>query len=88
MPSRPNPYREHLDPNPANYAVLTPIDFLDWAAEAYPDRLALIHGDIRQSWAVVQKLCQQMAAGIQAQQLGVGDTVAVMLPNIPAMIYA
>ncbi|MEY3707903.1 MAG: hypothetical protein RL585_2460, partial [Pseudomonadota bacterium] len=44
--------------------------------------------DIRQSWAVVQKLCQQMAAGIQAQQLGVGDTVAVMLPNIPAMIYA
>ncbi|NDH78799.1 MAG: hypothetical protein EBY70_00805 [Burkholderiaceae bacterium] len=88
MPSRPNPYREHLDPNPANYAVLTPIDFLDWAAEAYPDRLALIHGDCRQSWAVVQKLCQQMAAGIQAQQLGVGDTVAVMLPNIPAMIYA
>ncbi|MBM3371056.1 MAG: AMP-binding protein, partial [Betaproteobacteria bacterium] len=88
MTSRPNPYREHLDPNPANYAVLTPIDFLDWAAEAYPDRLALIHGDIRQSWAVVQKLCQQMAAGIQAQQLGVGDTVAVMLPNIPAMIYA
>ncbi|MEY3476927.1 MAG: hypothetical protein RLY65_1327, partial [Pseudomonadota bacterium] len=34
MPKRPNPYREHLDPNAANYAVLTPTDFLHWAAEA------------------------------------------------------
>ncbi|NBP37819.1 MAG: acyl-CoA synthetase [Betaproteobacteria bacterium] len=88
MPKRPNPYREHLDPNAANYAVLTPTDFLHWAAEAYPRRTALIHGDIRQDWGQLQHVCQQVAAGLQKHDIGVGDTVAVMLPNTPAMIYA
>ncbi|NBQ80600.1 MAG: acyl-CoA synthetase [Betaproteobacteria bacterium] len=88
MPSLPNPYREHLDPNPANYAVLTPVDFLDWAAQAYPSRLAVIHGDLHQPWAAVQQICRQMAARLQDLDIGVGDTVAVMLPNIPPMLYA
>ncbi|NCZ46118.1 MAG: hypothetical protein EBX59_00855, partial [Betaproteobacteria bacterium] len=78
MPSLPNPYREHLDPNPANYAVLTPVDFLDWAAQAYPSRLAVIHGDLHQPWAAVQQICRQMAARLQDLDIGVGDTVAVI----------
>jgi len=88
MPSQSNPYRQNLDPNPANFEVLTPIDFLDWAADAYPQRLAVVHGEMRMRWAELQGVCRLMATRLQDHDIGVGDTVAVMLPNIPEMIYA
>ena len=88
MPSLPNPYRQHLDPNPANFEVLTPVDFLDWSADAYPQKLAVVHGAMRMDWAELRQWCRQMASRLKNQDIGVGDTVAVMLPNIPEMIYA
>ena len=46
-----SPYDTNLDKNPANFAPLTPLVFLDWAADVYPDRLAVVHGSRRYSWA-------------------------------------
>ena len=40
-----------LDRNPANYAPLTPLSFLARTAAIYPERLAVVHGDRRISWA-------------------------------------
>jgi len=39
----------HSDPqpNPANWAALTPISFLKRTAEVYPQRLAVIYGSRR-----------------------------------------
>lgn len=43
-------YDTRLDRNDANHAPLTPLSFIERAAEVYPERLAIIHGDLRQTW--------------------------------------
>jgi fatty-acyl-CoA synthase len=88
VPTHPNPYRQHLGLNAANHAPLTPFEFLFWAADAYPQRLAIVHGDLRQSWREFRDACMRMANRLFALEIGVGDTVSVMLPNIPPMVQA
>jgi fatty-acyl-CoA synthase len=34
----------------ANFAPLTPLAFIQRAAEVYPERLAIVHGALRQTW--------------------------------------
>ena len=80
-----NPYETDLDRNPANFAALTPLSFLERAASVYPDRVAIVHGPQRQTWGATYARCRRLASALAARSLGVGDTVAVMLPNIPAM---
>jgi fatty-acyl-CoA synthase len=80
-----NPYEIGLDRNPANYAPLTPLSFLERAASVYPERIALIHGEARQTWRETYARCRRLACALAARGIGRGDTVAVMLPNIPAM---
>ena len=80
-----NPYETDLDRNAANFAALTPLSFLERAASVYPDRVAIVHGPQRQTWAATYARCRRLASALAARGLGVGDTVAVMLPNIPAM---
>lgn len=77
-----------LQRNQANYAPLTPIDYLQRAASVYGDRLAIVHGPIRQNWAETNRRCKQLAAALR--QLGVkrNSTVAVLLHNTPAMVEA
>jgi len=50
-PGTANPYERDLDKNPGNYAPLTPLTFIERAAHVYPDRLAVIHGTRRFTWA-------------------------------------
>ncbi|MFV9473862.1 acyl-CoA synthetase [Advenella sp. RU8] len=77
-----------LQRNAANYAPLTPIDYLQRAASVYGDRLAIVHGPIRQNWAETNRRCTQLAVALR--QLGVerNSTVAVLLHNTPAMVEA
>ncbi|HVL58550.1 MAG TPA: AMP-binding protein, partial [Burkholderiaceae bacterium] len=92
MPTSPNPYRQGLDRNPANHVPLTPISLLEWVADAYPDHLAVVHGlgasAIRYCWRDVHQRARRLASKLTAIGIGDGDTVAVMLPNVPAMIDA
>jgi len=44
-------YDTGLGKNEANYAPLTPIDFISRSAAVYGNRVAIIHGDYRQTWA-------------------------------------
>ena len=88
MPTHPNPYRQGLDRNPANHVPLTPLSLLQWAADVYPQRLAVVHGAQRHTWGALHARCRQLASVLAARGIGEGDTVAVMLPNIPAMIEA
>ncbi len=81
-----NPYSLGLDKNAANYAALTPLSFIERAASVYPDRTAVIHGDLRRSWCETYQRCRQLASALQQRGIGEGDTVAVMLPNIPEML--
>jgi fatty-acyl-CoA synthase len=88
MPTHPSPYRQGLERNPANHVPLTPLSLLDWAADVYPERCAVIHGPLRRSWREVRERARRLASGLAALDLGDGDTVAVMLPNTPPMIEA
>ncbi len=88
MPTRPNPYRQDLDRNPANHVPLTPISLIEWAADVYPERCALVHGNLRRSWAELYGRSRRLASALVARDIGDGDTVAVMLPNTPPMVEA
>ena len=83
-----NAYEKDLDRNPANYAPLTPIQFLERAAYVYPERIALVHGKLRQTWKETYARCRRLGSALARRGIGIGDTVAVMLPNIPAMYEA
>jgi fatty-acyl-CoA synthase len=81
-------FDQDLPRNPANFAPLSPLSFIERAAEVYPQRLAVIHGDLRRSWSEVYTRCRQLASALAKSGIGKDDTVAVMLPNTPAMVEA
>jgi fatty-acyl-CoA synthase len=83
-----NPYEQNLEKNSANFVPLTPLQFLERAASVYPNRTAIIHGNLRRSWGETYKRCRQLASALAKRGIGVGDTVAVMAPNIPEIFEA
>jgi len=80
-----NPYAVGLDRNAANFAPLTPLTFLEWSAYTYPKRVAVVHGERRFTWAETYARCRRLASALARRGIGLGDTVATMLPNIPEM---
>jgi fatty-acyl-CoA synthase len=83
-----NPYSQHLDKTPANFQPLTPLSFLERAARVYPTHTAIIHGRNRTTYAEFYSRCRRLASALAQAYIGPGDTVAVMLPNIPPMLEA
>ncbi len=81
-----NPYTHGLDKNSANFVALSPLSYIERAARVYPTHHAVIYGDKRQTWATTYARCRQLAHALKAHGIGEGDTVAVMLPNVPAML--
>jgi fatty-acyl-CoA synthase len=83
-----NIFDQDLDRRPANHQPLTPLTFLDWSVAVYPDKCAVIHGDLRYSYAELGRRCRRLASALVGRGIGPGDTVAIMAPNIPAMLEA
>jgi fatty-acyl-CoA synthase len=79
-----NPYERDLDKNAANYAPLSPLGFIERAAAVHPDRNAVVYGTVKRSWAETYARCRRFASALTKRGIGLGDTVAVMAPNIPA----
>ena len=84
----PGIFDHDLPRNEANFAAITPLSFIERTAQVYPDRLAVLHGTLRRSWAEVYQRCRQLASALERHGIRKGDTVAVMLPNTPAMVEA
>jgi len=83
-----NPYALGLDKNPANYVPLSPLSYLARSAYVYPERPSVIHGARRFTWRETYARCRRLASALAARGIGAGDTVAAMLPNVPAMAEA
>ena len=81
-----NIYEQDLSKTAANYTALTPVDFIVRAAEVFPNRLAVIHGPIRRTWAQTYQRCMQLAHALRALGVQKGDTVTAMLANTPEML--
>jgi len=83
-----NIYEQGLERNSANYTPITPLLFLERSAQIYPKKVAVIHGKLRQTWSQTYERCRRLASALQKHGIGLGDTVAVMLPNTPPMVEA
>ena len=83
-----NIYEQGLDRNSANFTPITPLLFLERSAQIYPNKTAVIHGKFRQTWRQTDERCRRLASALQKHGIGLGDTVAVMLPNTPPMVEA
>ena len=86
MSNHTNPYQIGLAKTAANFATLTPLGFIERAATVYPRHPSVIHGQQRFTWQQTYARSRQLASALIANGVARGDTVAVMLPNIPAMV--
>lgn len=86
-PQGPNqgPYSFGLDKTAANYVPLTPLSFLARAAAVYPTMTSAVYEDRTYTWAQTYARCRRAASFLTQRGVVRGDTVATMLPNIPAM---
>jgi fatty-acyl-CoA synthase len=75
-----------LDRNPANFQPLTPLAFLERAADVFPDRIAIVHGSLRRNYRDFHGRSKKLASALVKRGVRPGDTVAVMLANTPAML--
>lgn len=81
-------YDLDLDKNEANFVALSPLSYIRRSALVYPDRTSVIYGQRRDTWKQSYERSVRLASALKARGLGKGDTVAVMLPNVPAMFEA
>ena len=81
-------YERGLERGPANHAALTPCDFMARAAAVYPARTAVVHGALRRSYGETYARCRRLAGALATRGVGIGDTVSIMAPNVPAMLEA
>ena len=81
-------YERGLERGPANHSALTPCDFMARAAAIYPARTAVVHGALRRSYAETYARCRRLAGALAARSIGIGDTVSILAPNVPAMLEA
>lgn len=84
----PGIYDQDLDRNAANHQPLTPLGFLERSASVFPEHTAVVHGTLRRSYRELYARSRRLASALEKAGVGVGDTVAVMLPNAPAMVEA
>jgi fatty-acyl-CoA synthase len=81
-------FDQDLPRNDANFSPLSPLVFIKRSAEVYPLRTAVVHGDLRYTWAETYRRCCRLASALRNAGIQKGDTVAVMLPNTPPMVEA
>jgi len=78
-------YEAGLSKNKANYTSLSPLTFLERASSVYPNQTSVIYADTHYSWSETYSRCRRLASALSKRGIVYGDTVAVMLPNVPAM---
>ena len=85
MSGNQNQYSVGLDKTPANFVPLTPLSFLARTAAIYPNHISAIYEGRVFTWSETYSRCRRFASYLSGRNLSRGDTVAAMLPNIPAM---
>lgn len=81
-------YNINLEKCQANHQALTPIRFLQRSADVFPNRTAVIYKDRKYTWKEHSERCHKLARALISSGVERGDTVAIMAPNVPAMVEA
>jgi len=79
-------YATGLDRRPANFQPLTPLGLLARSATTHPERVAIVHGAARVTYRDFYARSRRLASALARRGLQRGNTVAALLPNIPAML--
>src|SRR4030081_3255492 len=77
-----------LDPISANFVPLSPVSFLNRAASAFADKVAVIDGPRSFTYAQLLDRCARLASALTTLGVARLDTVAIIASNIPEMIEA
>jgi fatty-acyl-CoA synthase len=85
MNANQNQYDIGLNKTPANYVPLTPLSFLARSAAVYPDQISAVYEGRSFTWSETYARCRRFASYLAGRKIGKGDTIAAMLPNVPAM---
>jgi fatty-acyl-CoA synthase len=85
MSSGQDQYSIGLNKTPANYVPLSPLSFLARSARVYPNQTSTVYEGRSFTWAQTYERCKRFASYLAKRGIGRGETVAAMLPNIPAM---
>ena len=76
---------DNLPKTGANYTPLSPISFLDRAADIYPSREAVIYNTRRYTWEDVRQRCRRLSSSLRNLNIGKNDTVSLLTFNTPEM---
>src|SRR5713101_7586912 len=85
MNGKQSQYSIGLDKTPANFVPLTPLSFLARTTAIYPSHLSAVYEGRAFTWSQTYSRCRRFASFLASRNIADGDTVAAMLPNIPAM---
>src|SRR5213596_4387667 len=65
---------------------LTPLEFARRARKLYPERVAVVDGESRSTYAQFLHRCDRWSAALQKLRIGPGDRVAYLSPNTHAQL--
>jgi fatty-acyl-CoA synthase len=71
-----------------SYTALTPLSFLERSARVWPDKIAVIYGSQRLTYAELAAEAARTARALRASGVQPGDRVAYLMPNLPEMLVA
>src|SRR5438309_337648 len=72
----------------ANYVPLSPVQFLTRSALIWPHKIAVRHGAQAYTYREFEARCRRLASALARRGVGRGDTIAVIAPNVPALLEA
>src|SRR4051812_25985308 len=70
----------------ASRTELDPTSFLHRSAAIHPNRVAVVYGDMRRTYAELRERVHRLASALQARGLGHYDRVAALCPNVPELL--
>jgi fatty-acyl-CoA synthase len=88
MAALPQPGRGAMTIPQFNYEPLTPTAFLARASVVFADRVGVIDGDVRFTYAEFHQRCQRFAGALRALGVAPGDRVAVLAGNTHVLLAA
>ncbi|MGE3065802.1 MAG: AMP-binding protein [Hyphomicrobiaceae bacterium] len=80
--------RPELAKTAANYVPLSPVSYLARAAAFFGARTAIVHGSRRITYGEFFARARRLAHALAKAGIRRGDTVAIVAPNVPAMLEA
>ncbi len=78
--------KEHLLSEKVYRSELTPVSFLRRSAYMFPEKIAVVYGERRYSYAELEERVNRLASRLRDSGLGKGDRVAFLCPNTPPML--